>query len=1364
VDRWGNVLTMSDARNANLVTSYTYNSNNQAIETTVPGTSGGVLKQVNEYDKLGRLRATSEIAQSTGVSERTVYEYDFKGTIVRETHADGGYITYTTDAFGQRLTSNQYLSASQSVTYSYVYDRMGNLISRTSGPVTVYDWYGYGAATSSTASYSRYIVDAYAYDELGRRTSTSNYYSTASNASTNASATKEGFTVTSALVYDLGGNIIKSTDANGLTTYRAYNALNNKVAEREATTAQGSVNALTLRWTYDDYGHVLTHTDLGGAVTRNTYNAAGQLASTTRTGGGGGIPAQTTNYVYESGTGNLVEVNDDNFVNDQWLHEQVRYSYDRAGNRITEQTWLKDDQGQLLRAIQDNALAYDARGQLTDITAFVTGADYRIHYNYDAFGNRDLVTTTFTNDVGDKKTITVNYKYDLMNRMKEVSGTVNTTYGNPVYTRPNLPSYKYDQMYEDWGDGVTNGWKYFDNKAIDSHTIMYDWAGNRTKDNAETYFYDAMGRLSTIQTNGALTGYRYYDSASRVIDSRDGTERQLNDYDAGGRIIVQRSLGYSDNVQHSLVKYFYDASFGFLSSYTAQGSTGAKWQTTSNNYDALGDTRMLSSTTVQNDGEAGTYKTSTMAYDLAGNMSRVTATNYKNYAATIDNANSRTMISDFAGHVLEKTQNGLRTHTLMANDEMIGYSSAAYESFSSVYEGLSNASKADISTYVVQSSTETLRSIAKSIWGDERLWYVIADANGLTTSDATLTAGQPLQIPAQAGTAFNGADTFKPYNAAEIIGSTTPEVALPVPQQSKGGGCGGLGQLVMVVVAVVATIYTAGAAAEFFAGGLSAVGSAGFAGTMAAGVGVGTAGFSAAAVAAGAIGGAMGSIASQVVGMAIGAQDGFNWKGVALSAIGGGVSAGMGGTFGKDVVGAMGRAALSNTITQGISIATGLQNGFDWRSVAAAGAGAAAGFKVSQAVGGLKMDDIFKQTASGMASGAAAAIARGGKIDIAKIATDAFGNALGNSLARANWNAGNEQTDRTAANGQQTNSSTDNRAVGLKLPTGTRFLVQPESDDGGMVLVDSSSDAGGSSGPLTDKFDLTNKSNFKAYLNAVNDQRVSGLSLDPQDIATSKALLFYYQGYAMGEQRGTAAELMGNLNDQSSHAFTRALEAFGRSTDAEQQSRYDFYSNIHADFASNGQATRGRYVDVTRDDRTIHIKWDKSFSNVGGALGVSADEALRKTDFEVYQAAINAAFETDGVNGFTINGAWRPHPSDYAAIRGTPSPLPNVNSQHISSRALDINMINNISVDNHGYTNHLPSTEEPEIIRKFTNNLRDETGIRQIFQPWRMLPNASNPQATFTVNHDVKFNAAGRPTTVPDANAVLHKNHLHFGF
>ncbi|WP_440963529.1 hypothetical protein ACL58G_24850 [Massilia sp. GER05] len=267
-------------------------------------------------------------------------------------------------------------------------------------------------------------------------------------------------------------------------------------------------------------------------------------------------------------------------------------------------------------------------------------------------------------------------------------------------------------------------------------------------------------------------------------------------------------------------------------------------------------------------------------------------------------------------------------------------------------------------------------------------------------ANGTLTVGQSLKIPAKAGATYNGAGTFKPYDAGAIVGNTTPEMALPVPQQSRGG-CGGLGQLVMVVVAVVATIYTAGAAAGML-GASGGAWSAGLAVMQGAATGtIGTMG----TVAAGAIGGAAGSIASQAVGMAIGAQDSFNWKGVALSAVGGGVSAGVasasaGTALGaKDIAGAIGRAALSNTISQGVGIVTGLQNGFSWRSVAASAAGAAAGYRSAQALQDFDMQDLFKQTATGMAAGATTAIARGGKFDIVRVATDAFGNALGNSLA-----------------------------------------------------------------------------------------------------------------------------------------------------------------------------------------------------------------------------------------------------------------------------------------------------------------------------------------------------------------------------
>ena len=137
--------------------------------------------------------------------------------------------------------------------------------------------------------------------------------------------------------------------------------------------------------------------------------------------------------------------------------------------------------------------------------------------------------------------------------------------------------------------------------------------------------------------------------------------------------------------------------------------------------------------------------------------------------------------------------------------------------------------------YTVQDG-DTLNSIARALWGDASLWYVIADANGLT-GESHLSAGQILSIPNKVANVHNNASTFKVYNAGEAIGDampTLPPEPLPPPPPQSGGGCGGIGQLIAIVVAVVVTIYTAGAASEMLgaevaggaSGGLGSLGGA----------------------------------------------------------------------------------------------------------------------------------------------------------------------------------------------------------------------------------------------------------------------------------------------------------------------------------------------------------------------------------------------------------------------------------------------------------------------------------------------------------------------------------------------------------
>ena len=88
----------------------------------------------------------------------------------------------------------------------------------------------------------------------------------------------------------------------------------------------------------------------------------------------------------------------------------------------------------------------------------------------------------------------------------------------------------------------------------------------------------------------------------------------------------------------------------------------------------------------------------------------------------------------------------------------------------------------------------------------------------------------------------------------------------------------------------------------------------------------------------------LGSIASQMVGMAIGAVDSFSWKAVALAAL---VRASLRSRaawdcskHGSESWMAQGfQRHDSQRLTQGIAVATGLQDKFSWRGVAAAGVG-----------------------------------------------------------------------------------------------------------------------------------------------------------------------------------------------------------------------------------------------------------------------------------------------------------------------------------------------------------------------------------------------------------------------------------------
>ncbi|GLK50144.1 hypothetical protein GCM10017620_31180 [Brevundimonas intermedia] len=307
--------------------------------------------------------------------------------------------------------------------------------------------------------------------------------------------------------------------------------------------------------------------------------------------------------------------------------------------------------------------------------------------------------------------------------------------------------------------------------------------------------------------------------------------------------------------------------------------------------------------------------------------------------------------------------------------------------FGQAYESLTPGSvRNGASAYTVRDG-DTLQGIAAAVWGDASLWYMIAEANGLTSANP-LVAGQTLSIPGKVANVHNTADTFRPYDPNKAMGDVSPTQPKPVANAGKKG-CGVVGQIIAVVIAVVVTYVSQGAMGEKMAAMVSSV------------MGAGKAATAVAATVTAAASAAAGSTAGQAFLVATGAQDNINWKQVGISALTAGVNQGVGGlnsvnntlskipgpTWVQEGV----RGAGLNALTQGVSVAVGLQDRFDWTGVAVAGVVRGVGSTVSNA---LPPAAAFSRQGlvNSMVSGTVSAVAGAGVRSL--IAGTSFGDNL----------------------------------------------------------------------------------------------------------------------------------------------------------------------------------------------------------------------------------------------------------------------------------------------------------------------------------------------------------------------------------
>src|SRR5690606_23750624 len=328
---------------------------------------------------------------------------------------------------------------------------------------------------------------------------------------------------------------------------------------------------------------------------------------------------------------------------------------------------------------------------------------------------------------------------------------------------------------------------------------------------------------------------------------------------------------------------------------------------------------------------------------------------------------------------------------------------------------------------------ENLRSLARRVYGNDQLWYVIADANGLE-ADASLVAGSTLNVP-EVTTRLNDASTFKPYDPAEITGPTTPGLPyIPPPDQ----GCNPVQAIIMTVIAVVVMVY-----APQLAGFMAK--SMGLTGTIASGAFAGatvpTAMAASGIVATGA------SAVTRGVASAAGLAS-FSWRDVAVdgitSALSAGISEGLKGAgnaaaAGKtyktvDAVNNLRELNALGRVIQGVgnyaggvvaSTVVGRDTNFSWSAVAATAVGSYVSAKLGGEVPGLKGGDVTAVGLEGLGQnfvdGAINASARRlfglGRQDWGQIGLQALSSTLANEVAGGimQWQAERANRESQAA-------------------------------------------------------------------------------------------------------------------------------------------------------------------------------------------------------------------------------------------------------------------------------------------------------------------------------------------------------------
>jgi RHS repeat-associated protein len=594
-DSRGNILTEVDA--VGLVTRRTYDKDNnvltQTIVTEESGSEGWTTTYT--YDAEG-----NKLSETDPLGNVTRWSYNRLGQVLTETDALGQTTTYSYDSRGNLLSTKD---ANGNVT-EFNYDLRGNVLSLTdlNGNLTQFEYDGTGNVTK-VADLNN--LATYAYDANGNLQIETQTLTTSNNEQkfkTEWTYNKEGQIksivrneAVTEYQYDGNGNLTAVITPNSTTQYR-YDKKNQLIETiyPDDTPDNNRDNPRTVTL-YDRSNRQRAKISRSGEVTHYQYDAVGRLTETIFDRSPDAIerlvnalapsetpttinwsetlyPDATPNYLDDAPrtrtkyykTGNIqAEIDEqDNRVEYQYDaasrltlthfndNNYITYSYDAAGNRVTETLFAKGS---------ELTIQYDPVGRITattDVRGKTTQFEYgessqlqaiidpkqgRTEYSYDPSGN-----LTRIKDANHQVT---QYEFDAFGRRIAIE--------MPDGKRSNI-------VYNDSENTVTvtdfNGqtveYKYDERGGLESKTFEggsvqidydYDEASGTLKENitdkngTTTYTYDELSRLISrtdptgpYLTSGTSIEYEYENGQVSALQTPSGTTSYT--YDELGRL------------------------------------------------------------------------------------------------------------------------------------------------------------------------------------------------------------------------------------------------------------------------------------------------------------------------------------------------------------------------------------------------------------------------------------------------------------------------------------------------------------------------------------------------------------------------------------------------------------------------------------------------------------------------------------------------------------------------------------------------------------------------------------------------------------------------------------------------------------